>query len=67
MLILNYPHLNQVIRLPMQLRGSNILLVHFCVGIGDMLTTQSEMMDYFSFVCDELFGSTKYATYLEQS
>jgi len=51
----------------MQLRGSNILLVHFCVGIGDMLTTQSEMMDYFSLVCDELFGSTKYATYLEQS
>jgi hypothetical protein len=52
---------------PMQLRGSNILLVHFCVGIGDMLTTQSEMMAYSSLVYDDLLGSTEYACYLEQS
>lgn len=35
--------------------------------MGDMLITQSKMMDYSSLVCDDLFGSMKYAHYLGES
>jgi len=51
----------------MQWRGSIIVLIHFCVGMGDGFSTQSKMMDYSSLVCDDLFGSTKYAHYLGES
>jgi len=51
----------------MQLRGSSIVLIHFCVGMGYESFTQSKMMDYSSSVCDDLFGSTKYAHYLGES